>query len=992
MGNGHHQVQERPCYYANWISKRMDDLYPGMKFPYICHRWITPRQQHGSRYKSVGVIAKKPESHMKCGLCLPVFLLFFLFPQGCGFGQTVDTLVPVTIYNVEEGLEQSTVYQVLQDQRGLIWLATGGGLQCFDGYHFRSFHFPEDFQTTSLPGAKIIAMAEMQPGEMALSTGSTLFHFNSITGIFRPITDQTSYHYWLFNTAFLEKPICWSSAGMLYLTGDKRLYPLNVVFREGSTLPQNFIPEEVIIADGGKILIYASTGTLELVRQSSRHDTLFFATWIPELHSPQTVPGKREEQIRHWGFVSSEGVAGDTIRPFIRDVLEDRSGNLWIGTDGNGLLFHPAGVLRFDLAQIGFTRCLTWFDGKIWAGTFGAGLFRLDPKLRAWSRINKVVFDDQLYIFDITVDQAGRLWVATAKGLFVVGRDGSVLYEQIFTTASANFLSVSGSEVYLSTYDRLFSCQMGEKPSLTLIRAQTQVRKVLAYRGYIWLGNQFGLFRKEASAGVLEAMIFRESSHLGHLPVYDILPVDGAIWVATERGIARYTLSGEAMPVPEFLKSLNHEFVYALVEDSLHRVWFSGNKGIGFISANRDHIIRFSARNNLQSMEYNSNASLVTPFGAIYFGGIKGINGIPAGLIPPSTCSPSVTLFSLNIADTSYTMGVPPDSLTVFVGWKEPHVSGSIFSPQYPSTESIRYSFYLEGFDKEWSRPEKGNRFVYRNLPPGEYRLYARGSNQFDEEGEAALLLTVIIRPPFWRTGWFIMVALFLLILLIVLTVRKIQEIRYRNLLREIEQRNAIDRERLRISQDMHDEIGSSLTQISIMSEILKKSDHDQNVRTHMISKISDISGKVIDEMSDIIWAMNPKNDNLGSFFCYLREHASEYLSTADIEAHFTLPGGSLDVAMTSDLRRNLYLVVKEALHNIVSHSGATRVEVKVTWRDRVLGFEITDNGRGFDPAHVSQVGNGLLSMRKRVESLGGSYQISSAPGRGTSIAFSVTL
>jgi signal transduction histidine kinase len=190
----------------------------------------------------------------------------------------------------------------------------------------------------------------------------------------------------------------------------------------------------------------------------------------------------------------------------------------------------------------------------------------------------------------------------------------------------------------------------------------------------------------------------------------------------------------------------------------------------------------------------------------------------------------------------------------------------------------------------------------------------------------------------------------------------------------------------------MHDEIGSSLTQVAILSEVMKKRKDNPEEMTKLIDKISGIAGSLVDEMSDIIWAMNPKNDNLASFTSYVRQHVSEYLVSAGIKAEFSIPGDHPEIPMTSEQRRNLFLVVKESLHNVVKHSGATVVKLSLDVSDNKLEIIIDDNGKGFDKNRSLLSGNGLINMQKRIESLGGSFFIDSLPGRGTRITFSVFL
>ena len=221
---------------------------------------------------------------------------------------------------------------------------------------------------------------------------------------------------------------------------------------------------------------------------------------------------------------------------------------------------------------------------------------------------------------------------------------------------------------------------------------------------------------------------------------------------------------------------------------------------------------------------------------------------------------------------------------------------------------------------------------------------------------------------------------------------RKVQEFRYKNKLRELERRNAIDKERLRISKDMHDEVGASLTRISILSQLAGDPKNDPESKKKLVGQINEIAGDVVDEMSQIIWAMNPKNDSLDSFASYLRQYASGYLEAAQIDGIFLFPDTVPSAPMSSELRRNIFLTAKEALHNIVKHSSATRVEISLVYQNNLLSVKIRDNGKGFEIEKRTGKGNGLANMQKRIEETGGSYTIISEPGKGTDIAIKVSV
>ena len=258
--------------------------------------------------------------------------------------------------------------------------------------------------------------------------------------------------------------------------------------------------------------------------------------------------------------------------------------------------------------------------------------------------------------------------------------------------------------------------------------------------------------------------------------------------------------------------------------------------------------------------------------------------------------------------------------------------------------------------------------------------------------GSPVCLVNVRIDPPYWKTRWFVALCVLAAVVSIVALVRKISGLRYRRKLRDIEHRIAIDRERLRISRDMHDEIGSGLTQVAILSQLVRRQPGNPDEMERLAGRIGEISGRMVDEMGEIIWAMNPQNDNLASFVSYVRRHVLEYLETASVRANLSFPDDPPPVPMSAEQRRNLFLVIKEALHNVVKHAEARRVDFSLDWSGELLTGMIRDDGKGFDASRSPGRGNGLPGMRKRMEEIGGTYSIDSMQGGGTLIRFSAGL
>lgn len=195
----------------------------------------------------------------------------------------------------------------------------------------------------------------------------------------------------------------------------------------------------------------------------------------------------------------------------------------------------------------------------------------------------------------------------------------------------------------------------------------------------------------------------------------------------------------------------------------------------------------------------------------------------------------------------------------------------------------------------------------------------------------------------------------------------------------------AQQQERMRISADMHDELGSGVTAIRLLSEIaIGKTQHEPLVE---IYKISENANELMSKMNAIIWSMNPGNDTLPAFVAYVRSYVSEFLENLNIVYHFSVPDQIPDVMLPGEKRRNLFLVIKESLNNIVKHSGASKVEIILTAHD-VLHIVIHDNGKGISPEKQNQFGNGLKNMKRRMEASGGSFSIYS--NNGTTVELTI--
>jgi signal transduction histidine kinase/ligand-binding sensor domain-containing protein len=983
-----------------------------------------------------------------------IFLLLLFFIQAFNGDELFGQHAPetenlfVTAFTNEDGLRQSMVSRVCQDEKGLIWMVTGDGLHYFDGREFRAFRVPYN-EVYQQQENVMRFLAVSGPGELVLSSTSSLLQFNTATAQFKIIYNKSGICPIVFNTLVDGSILVWIRGLNYCLLRNGRLIQLEFKFSSGHKIPSENIPLRAVSSGKDELLICSEKGIIAVQLHNRLSDSVFNAKWLPvagcrdiattrkgktlvlagsklfawqnggepELYMDTKLNGLQHiftdsneniwltdqsynriyrlagGKIREINLLSHVGKNSELLTPSIISIFEDHEHNLWFGTDGNGVLMYSPGQVQFQKANIGFIRCVAGYNSNIWAGTFNNGLWELSPDLSFSKRINPAHFGNRTYFLDLLADKSGRLWIATRNGIEVVNERGECVWKYPFQCLTAKFLHQNADSLLMVYDDQLLWIKISGKPLLYSKNQYISARALLTAGDQYWVGTSDGLYRYDKNYGLRSGINFNSKElKLSAVPVYSLLLYNGLIWAATGNGIECYNSDGSVHKLSSCFNSLKNEVVYSMLTDESGRFWISGNNGIGCILPDADRIVFFNSKNNLQSLEFNYNATLKISDGGLYFGGIQGLNHIEPSVFIPDKEAPEVRLISLFVSDTSYSPGIPPANLHFKLSRTAPHISGNAFSTDYANAGSLLYSFFLEGYQPGWSKPSGSAAFNYRNLPPGKYRLFVKCADTYMNWSAPAILVSFTIDPAYYTTWWFISLLALIIVGLTVLIVKRSQRIRYQEQIREIEREFAIEKERLRISKDMHDEVGASLTRISILSELAKKQQTEPAKALQTISQISEISGGVVDEMSEIIWAMNPRNDTLDSFTSYIRQHASSYLESAEIEGAFLFPDEIPAFHMSSELRRNLFLTVKEAFHNIVKHSGAGNVKMSLSFDKLNLIIKIEDDGKGFEINKIKGWSNGLINMRKRIEELDGRFNIMSEAGKGTVIEISVTV
>ncbi len=785
---------------------------------------------------------------------------------------------------------------------------------------------------------------------------------------------------------------------------------LTVDARPGATIPMPKIGGEIY-----SLKIDAKeTSLVRRLFQSSDGDT-----WI--------TAGDHLFQISNGEFIVHTAAEG--LPETMSRMEEDAAGNLWIG--GNSVL---ARLDRHGMVTFGkedganssrFSAINEGPDGSIYFANSDTYIAKLEgAKLRpARPDIPNEVAHIWTSRFTM-VDSRGDFWMLTSGALYrfsgisdfaqLDGRRPSEVYTTADGLKSNGMFQIfedSSGEIWLSTRGvsslghGLARLRKGGDKFETFTEADgLPPRKAPSAfaedrYGNLWITYyEGGLSRFDGER--FDNFDPGENIPEGLLPD---LHVDrkGRLWIAsTIDGLLR--VDDTTARIPQFANistrdGLSSNNIRTITEDDLGRIYLGTSSGIDCLSPDSGHIKHYSVDDGLAA-DFVVD-SMKDGAGNVWFATSSGVSRLT-----PTTddlrIPPNVLIGSLRISGIEQ----PLSSLGALATDRgdlshiENNVQIEFFGIDFRAGESLRYQYKLEGADADWSAPTEQRSVTFANLSPASYKFMVRVVNSEGLTSEIPAVITFRILPPIWARWWFIALAV-LAASVIVIAFYGYRMARLREVntaleeARKAEEELRLSREerlaeleqvRSRIATDLHDDIGASLTQIAILSEVARAASK-QNGATEPLSKITDVSNELVGTMSDIVWSINPSKDHLSDLTQRMRRFASDSCSPSGISLQFDASHAEDGVVVNSNIRRELFLIFKEAVNNIVKHSGAKHARVSIGRSGSDLAMRIEDDGIGLDPqAEHDGEGNGIPSIRKRAGEMNAELEIGTVPNGGT--------
>lgn len=943
-----------------------------------------------------------------------------------------------------DGLPSEDVSRVLHGRDGFLWVLTVGGLVRFDGARFESIT-PRDEHNQPLPLMRALVETRTHGLVVAPNRGGLLALRD---GTWQAVTLPAAVATRIFNTLFAAPDgALWAGCE------DGTLLRLEAadtrVFQTKDGLHGRAV---FTFATDGRDRLWIANGVF-LHRYESGGLTPagldFSGAELRVGSSPGDGPWVATDD--RLGKIIGDKFVGHTTLPpllgahYIQTLQEDDRGALWIGTRSQGAFIfshqqlRPVGTSHEDVISL-----IIDPEGSVWVATNGGGLNRL--RLKIFTLYDKTSGLGDNFSDTVCEDVDGTVWFGNRDGGLAFLRDGAIIRVPnppewpILSVVSVSphpeggIWSTAGPGLFRVARSSSPVMSAIPQPRLPIIRATYTARD-----GALWFAAD-----PDRIARLKDGRIRIFGPEDGYPPAqvrYITESPDGRIWCGTATGKLHWFIGERFEPVPVDLPTgmihalhfdaqgnpwlgtahaglvaringqwrtvntghgLPENTITQILADDRGYLWFGSIRGIFYASEKElqdclegrssfVHAVLLGKDEGLKELSclgFFQPAAWKSRDGMLWFTTRKGVLRLDPTLATPEAPPPPV-----RIEEVRSDNQIVPVKPRLQIG-ADMHKLEIRFSALCLATpERVQAQYRLDGFDDDWIAAPPNRVATYPRLPPGEYIF--RASAGFGGGAANSDTFTLVVLPPWWQTWWWRTLATGGFVVVVVVIVRTWSHRRLKQKLERLERESAIERERTRIAQNIHDDIGASLTHISLLTQSVQREDSEHAAD---LEKIYQTASEITRALDETVWAVNPKYDDLESLVYYLGNFAQQFLSVAHIRCRLDVPDRLPPINLTSQARHALFLCCKEALNNVVRHAAATEVTLSMIVTGSRFTITITDDGGGLSrpsatgPVNRISSGHGLANLRQRMADLGGRAVIQPAPDRGTTVIFEITL
>ena len=964
---------------------------------------------------------------------LPAILLacFFTF-----FNKALSQTVNTRLYTINDGLSQSSVFSAYEDRSGYLWIGSSNGISRFDGQKFKHYGLSE-----GLPSPEASAVFEDTKNRLWIATRAGMARVVGDTVVTYPIADDNRVIHYQFGFAELRSGAIWALTDVgVYQFDDS-------IWRKITLRPENDYTRQVVETDSGLYVNFGSTLAFRdlnnkwTVIEEHKPNELYFNVMslyngkvlvstrhsILEIRNNHLVP--ITENLKGFGFFSyffdnderlwycfafadsflHVSEPGDTknFRSILRNdygiitnLSQDSHGNIWVGTQYGLLKINIASFTRLPetLGTKDLSNILPLKDsGVLVTGALGFGVYfynKLSDKFECGQKGKTKIELIDCY----TYDNEGNTWMFS-HDMNIYKFNGKV-FQKMPRLKNLRSREDFFTAVYDKSNQRFIICGdstvlAGRLDSMGYLAASTSGKEILGYSTVLSTMDdkillyipQKGIYQIKGANELVPVYSLRDKRNVRFSALlYEDRKQN--IWVADEYvGLLcfRFNEQGRLVILDTISKKdgLMDNRVYSMASDVQNRLWVVTSLGIDIIQQQRKDWIVFNYSKYTSLSLNNQFAKLISDSeGNIWLNDWEKIIRFKTDEIVTKNETPDAIIEKIQLNSEDVEWSKYTDSLSGYdqfpidpvIDYEKNSVTFHFNGITYSSSPRLEYSYELYPTDTTWSQPIQTSSVTFIKLRPGHYQFKVRTRDRGSHWSEPSSF-TFTIKTPFWMEWWFITLCALLFIGLVYGI--------YRYRINQLKKLLAI---RSKISRDLHDEVGSTLTSINILSKVSRNQlEKDHSRASELLQKITEQSENMQQSMSDIVWSIKPDNDRMENLLVRMREYLNQTADAKGVQVELNADEKALKEQLSMQQRHNVFLIFKEAVNNSVKYSNAENIKVYLGKKGSQMILSVEDDGIGFEQMHVSS-SNGLRNMQSRASELGAAIEIHSLPGKGTQI------
>ncbi|NWF90700.1 MAG: SMP-30/gluconolactonase/LRE family protein [Ignavibacteriaceae bacterium] len=944
---------------------------------------------------------------------------------------------------VNNSLPENYIRSLFESSDGTFWVGTwGGGLCKYDPLHESFLKIETGFEKDNY----IQCIQEDNDKNLWFGTlAGGLFKYNLVSNRIYNYNSSTRSPIRLLNDNITTIAVnkdntlwigTWGSGFSLF---DEQKKVVKHIVRNSSKIPysnnniwfiQKYVDNSILVSSDYGVDIYypdknlfhhnlnlnlkIQAGLNSPIRQTflDSKNRLWIGTY--EYHGIFVIENHSSEHNQVYNVIREEDDPNSLSSNRVQWIYEDRKKNIWIGTeDGLNKLsatkpFVNYKYFPFRAGGLGGRVISGIVNSKnkfLWIGLAGSGLDKIDLTTNTVKHYHHNPLDpNSLSEDDVTAlyeDKVGNIWVGTRNfGLNCLNTKTNSFRRYVFTSENTDHVNLNWIHQVLETKDgellvgtnaglKLFdrkSQSLANYPSknFDLFPKKYSANAILEDKsGELWIGTWLdGLLRYNNKQNkLIQYLPDRKSENSISSNKITCITEDsnGFIWVGTHSGgINKFDKSTQKFFNYSIKQGLPNDVVFGILEDDNGYLWISTLNGLARFDTKKEKFRTYDVSDGIVDNRFNWHASLKDNLGKMYFGTINGLITFHPSSIQIDSQPPFVVLTSFKIFGKEAQLPQSlPSTKEIFLNYDQNFFSFEFTALDLAPAYKHQFSYFLEGVDPNWVSSGSRSTAFYTDVPPGDYKFYFKAANM-DEVWSSAAIVDIHIRAAWWMTWWF-------KVLIILLLLAAGYFIYWFRLKQKLEIQNI----RLSIANDLHDEIGSNLSSINVDSQLLMNNCSLDDTQKELTTFISKTAKETVETMRDIIWFINPNNDFSKDMINKMKETAAKLLAGTNWTFHSD-PNVRLE-DFNLENRRNIYLIYKEALNNVVRHAESQSCFINLSMIDDKLELVVSDKGKGFDVKSI-QENNGLRSIKRRAAMMNGSLIINSDSKNGTMVKLLVPI